>query len=104
MGYSRTHVFYCDAMHSQQKGKIEKNHEELRKIFPKGFDFRKITQADLNYALNQINSYPRKILNYSSPYELAELYLPRSVLNLIDAIKISPNKVSLKPFKTRKIG
>ena len=104
MGYSRTHVFYCDAMQSQQKGKIEKNHEELRKIFPKGFDFRKITQADLNYALNQINSYPRKILNYSSPYELAELYLPRSVLNLIDAIKISPNKVSLKPFKVRKIG
>ena len=64
MGYTATNVFYCDAMQSQQKGKIKKNHEELRKMFPKGLDFRKITQADLNYALNLWKFY--KLINVCS--------------------------------------
>lgn len=97
-----THVFYCDSRQSQQKGKIEKNHEELRKIFPKGFDFNSITQDELNKALSHINSYPRKLLNYKSPYDLFSKYTNPNVLNLNKSTKISLNELNLTPSLIRK--
>jgi IS30 family transposase len=84
-----TRVFYCDSRQSQQKGKIEKNHVELRKIFPKGFNFNDITQDQLNLALSHVNSYPRKILNGKSPYELFSIYTNPLVLNLNNSKRIS---------------
>jgi len=63
-------LFFCDPGKSNQKGKIEKNHVELRKILPKGTSFENLTQKDINLVMSHVNSYPRKILNYKSPYEV----------------------------------
>lgn len=90
-------VFYCDARQSQQKGKIEKNHEELRKIFPKGFDFNLINQDQLNLALNHINNYPRAILNDKTPYELFSVQVHPTLLLLNNSQKIAFKKLMLKP-------
>lgn len=62
-------LFFCEPHKSNQKGKIEKNHVELRKILPKGTSFDNLTQKDIDIVISHINSYPRKILNYKSPYE-----------------------------------
>ncbi len=90
-------VFYCDARQSQQKGKIEKNHEELRKIFPKGFDFNLINQDQLNLALNHINNYPRAILNDKTPYELFSVQVSPLLLELNNSKKIYFKNLLLKP-------
>ena len=94
-----TNIFYCDSRQSQQKGKIEKNHVELRKIFPKGTDFNKYSQKDLDKALSYINSYPRKSLNLNSPIDVVKTTKPECVLELNHAKKIALKDIELKPFK-----
>lgn len=96
-GEKLTSVYFCDSRQSQQKGKIEKNHEELRKICPKGFDFNTISQDKLNLALNHINNYPRKLLNYKSPYELFSLLASPQLLELNKSKKIGFKDVTLRP-------
>ena len=45
---------------------IEKNHEFIRYILPKGFSFKNITQKDCNLFMNNINSLCRDSLNGKS--------------------------------------
>ena len=65
----KINIFFCDSGKSNQKAKIEKNHVEFRKIFPKGTSFEKFVQSDINLAMSNINSYKRKTLNGLSPIE-----------------------------------
>ncbi len=62
-------LFFCDSGKSNQKGKIEKNHVEIRKVLPKGTSFDNLTQKDINLMMSHINSYKRKKLDNISPYE-----------------------------------
>ncbi len=101
-GEKLTSIFYCDSRQSQQKGKIEKNHEELRKISPKGFDFNTISQNDLNLALCHVNSYPRKVLNYVSPIHIFKSYMPKLMLDLTNAFEVSFENIHLTPKLIKK--
>lgn len=60
-------VYFTDPYCSGQKGAVENANKILREFFPKGTDFRYVTQEQLNEAQYQINERPRKKLNYSSP-------------------------------------
>ena len=62
-GEIRSNVFYCDPRASFQKGSAEKNHEEIRKVLPKGTSFDNLTQKDINLMMDHINSYSRPNLN-----------------------------------------
>ena len=42
-----THQFFCDPHASRQKGSLEKNHEFIRYILPKGSSFSSINQEVL---------------------------------------------------------
>lgn len=44
-GTHRTYVFYCDPYVSNQKGRLEKNHEYIRYVIPKGRSMYKYTQT-----------------------------------------------------------
>ena len=46
--FHRCHIFYSDARSSQQKARIEKNHEYIRKFVPQGKSFDSFTQKDIN--------------------------------------------------------
>ena len=48
-------------------GKNHKGAILTRQYFPKGMDLRKATERELKFALNEINSRPRKTLNWKSP-------------------------------------
>lgn len=96
-GEKIANVFYCDPYTSSQKGKIEKNHVELRKVFPKPTNFDKFTQDDINLALHHINSEPRKCLNNNCPGVIARLFIDQKIMDLIDFRLISPNDVKLSP-------
>ena len=49
------------------RGQIRNRVSILRQYFPKGMDLRKATERELKFALNEINSRPRKSLNWKSP-------------------------------------
>ena len=68
----RTNVFYCDPMSSWQKPHIEKNHEYIRYVLPKGKSFDGYNQEDMTLLMNHINSTKRRGLGWKSPYDLVE--------------------------------
>lgn len=96
-GEKLINIFYCDPGKSGQKGKIEKNHVELRKIFPKPYNFNLINQTQLNLALRHVNSEPRFILNRNSPGEVAKAFLDKKILTLNEYSFIEPDNVFLSP-------
>lgn len=68
----RTNVYYCDPMASWQKPHIEKNHEYIRYVLPKGKSMDQYEQEDITLLMNHINSTKRKSLGWKAPYELIE--------------------------------
>ena len=60
-------VYFADPYCSGQKGAIENTNKLLREFFPKGTDFRMVTQQQLNQAQYAINERPRKKLDFSTP-------------------------------------
>ena len=81
-------VFYCDPNCSWQKGSIEKNHEFIRYILPKGTSFASITQEDCYLISSHINSTPRLSLNNNSPYDSIILFLGKDNINKLNIKKI----------------
>lgn len=90
-------VFYCDPMSSWQKGKLEKNHEFIRYILPKGIGFAQLNQSKVTLIANHINSVARASLNGCTPFKLAQLLIDRKLLELCDLKDIPTDQVILKP-------
>jgi IS30 family transposase len=65
-------VFFTDPYSSWQKGGVENANKMLRRYFPKGTDFSKVTQTEVDEALTRINNKPRKILGYKSSLQVAK--------------------------------
>lgn len=101
-GEQLCHVFYCDPGKSGQKGKIEKNHVELRKVFPKPSFFSIYSQNDINLALAHINSEPRALLNRNCPGLVAKAFLDTKVISLNNYHFIKPDDVILHPDLLKK--
>lgn len=90
-----THLFFCDPHASSQKGTIEKNHEFIRYILPKGSSLKDITQEDCNLIMNNINSLCRDSLNSKSPYEAMLFLCDEDILRLLNCYYIKPDNVNL---------
>jgi IS30 family transposase len=59
-----------------QRGSNENTNGLLRQYFPKGTDFSKVTEADLDAVADELNERPRKRLDFANPTEqLTELLL-----------------------------
>jgi IS30 family transposase len=63
--------FFCEPYSSWQKGSVENGNKLIRIFFPKGTDFRKISQEKVDLAVETINNKPRKILKYKTALEVA---------------------------------
>ena len=96
-GTHRTYVFYCDPYVSNQKARLEKNHEYIRYVIPKGRSMHKYTQEDINLMASHINSTSRDSLNGACPFDLAALLLDKKIPLLAGQFKVSPDEVMLKP-------
>ena len=90
-----TNLFFCDPHASRQKGMIEKNHEFIRYILPKGSSFKNITQDDCNLIMNNINSLCRDSLNGKSPYEAMLFLCDEYILKKLNCYYIKPNDIIL---------
>ena len=95
-------VFYCDPNCSWQKGSIEKNHEYIRYILPKGTSFASLTQEDCYLIASHINSTPRLSLNNYSPYESSLLFLGNDNINKFKIKKIDYDDIDLSYRLLRK--
>lgn len=96
-GGSRTKIFFCEPNRSDQKGSCENNHKLLRTIIPKGTSIDSLMQKDMVRITNHINSYRRKSLLGSSPFEQAERILPKDFFLLLGLEIIPSEKVILSP-------
>jgi len=96
-GAPRSRVFYCDPCAAWQKAHVERNHEFLRLIRPKGTDFDSLTQQDVNTALSHINSYTRPALNDRAPFDLFTFLYGGQMLERLGIRRIPANEILLKP-------
>ena len=97
LGNERTKVFYCEPMASYQKPHIEKNHEYIRYVLPKGKSFDHLTQDKITLMMNHINSTARTSLNRQTPYRVAELLLGETFLKELSLKQVPSDEVHLKP-------
>lgn len=63
-------VYFCDPQSPWQRGSNENTNRLLREYFPKGTNFSLISQEELDYYANKLNTRPRKTLDYATPAEV----------------------------------
>lgn len=63
-------VYFAEPHKPWQRGTNENTNDILRFFFPKGYDFRKLSQAQLDVVVDLINNRPRKCLGWKSPAEI----------------------------------
>ena len=97
-----SHIFYCDPSAAWQKGIIEKNHQYIRYVLPKGSSFNELTQEEVNKLMSNINSTSRDILNGNTPYKAIQLILDEEKINKLGVIEIEPDEVNLSPKLLKK--
>ena len=96
-GAIRTRIYYCDPNRSNQKGALEKNHEYIRYVLPKGCSFDKMTEEKTLLLMNHINSEKRDHLNGHSPYEVSRLLLDNQLHEMLRLTEIPADEVTLIP-------
>ena len=96
-GSPRTKVFYCDPQASWQKPHVERNHEFIRYVIPKGRSFKGYTQEDMTLIANHINSTIRPGLGYKSPYDLVETEEMKKLLEILNMSPVAADEVCLSP-------
>ena len=96
-GTKRTRVFFCDPMNSNQKSQLERNHELVREILPKGVSFDALTQGQACLALSHVNAYVRYAQGDRTPFEVFEFLYGEGTAEKLHIAKIDPKEVLLKP-------
>ena len=74
----RTEVYYCHAYCSCERGTNENINRMIRRRFPKGTDFDKVTAAEVKRVELWINNYPREILGFMSAGQMFEAVFQRA--------------------------
>ena len=69
-GGKRFDVWYCHSYSAWEKGSNENNNRMVRRWFPKGTDFSKITKKQVAAVQEWMNNYPRRILGWNTPNEM----------------------------------
>lgn len=65
----RMQTYFADPYSSWQRGTNEHGNWHLRYYFPKGTDFREVSEEELQDVVDEINDRPRKILGYMTAKE-----------------------------------
>lgn len=65
-------IYFANPYSSWERGTNENTNGLIRRFFPKGTDFNKITNEQLKQAQFKLNNRPRKILGYKTPNEVMQ--------------------------------
>ena len=96
-GKRRTRIFYCDPNAAWQKGSIENNHTNLRRILVKGCSFTRLTQQDIDLVLSHLNSYIRKSYDDTPAIERFCALFGKDCLDALNLTVIPPDDIILDP-------
>ena len=96
--YPKTHLFFCDPMQSQQKGRIEVVHEYIRRYIPKGSSFNDISQDDLTFISNNINSIPRDKLRGMNAFKIQEFFTTNDFFTKLNFKEINSKDIIIKKY------
>ena len=66
-----SNTYFCDPYSSNQRGANENQNKLLRRWFPKGTDFSKVTPSRIQNVVKMVNEKPRKVLGYRTATEVA---------------------------------
>lgn len=70
-GGQRFTVYYCHSYAAWEKGSVENSNGMIRRFFPKGTDFSKVSLRQVKAVQDWMNNYPRKSLGWLTPLEVA---------------------------------
>lgn len=65
-----TVIYFAEPHKPWQRGTNENTNDIVRFFFPKGFDFRTVTDEDIQFVEDLINNRPRKCLGWKTPAEI----------------------------------
>ena len=71
-GGIRFDVYYCHSYCAWEKGTNENHNRMIRRWFPKGTDFGKVTRKQIAAVEYWMNNYPRRSLGWLTPLEAEE--------------------------------
>lgn len=67
----RFDIYYCHSYSAWEKGTNENHNRMIRRWFPKGTDFGKVTKRQIAAIQDWMNGYPRRILGWKTPLQAA---------------------------------
>jgi len=71
----RTTIYFAHSFSSWERGSNENHNRMIRRFVPKGTDIADFTETKINDIEDWMNNYPRKILAYKSPKQVAAEFL-----------------------------
>jgi len=68
-------TYFCHAHSPWEKPQVERWNRNIRRYFPKWIDFSKISQEQIDFALQKLNNRPMKCLKYHTPANMFKKFL-----------------------------
>ena len=65
-------VYFAHPYSSWERGTNENTNGLIRRYFPKGTDFSQVSEEQLKEVQDKLNSRPRKVLGFRTPYEMMQ--------------------------------
>lgn len=72
-------VYFADPRSPWQRGTNENTNGLIRQYYPKGTDFREVSVEDIKRVQYELNTRPRKVLDYKTPLEVYNSYVALDV-------------------------
>lgn len=76
-------IYFARPYRSSDRGLNEHTNGLIRRFFPKKTDFAYVSEEQVQYVQNLLNSRPRKSLNYLTPDEVINKYLTNSYKKML---------------------
>lgn len=92
-----THVFYCNAMNSNQKPEVERCHADFRRIVPKGTSLNSFSQDDIQKAFGHVAAIPRQQYFDKTASELFIAIYGEDTFKKLGGVLVSPKDANLTP-------
>lgn len=80
-------VYFAHPYSSWERGTNENTNGLIRRFFPKGTDFKKVTEKQLKIVQKKLNNRPRKVLGYKTPNEVFQSELLKLKIKKYDDVE-----------------